>query len=182
MVQWEKLKTEYISGDSSYRELSEKYGIPYSTLKIHARCDRWVEDRKSYRKERLQKSLNRIVDQQAEDLARVDQAADQLLGKLEQAIRELDLIVIHHKESGSREDGKWEKTYEETTPGGPVDRQGLRLLVACLKELKQVKDIQTELERQEQEARIEKLRREASQEEDGPVTVLLDRDLERFSQ
>ena len=179
MVQWEKLKTEYVTSQLSYKEMSEKYDVPYSTLKIHARCDHWVEEREKHLRRTMAKSLDIIGDQQAENLAKVDQMADQLLEKLRQAIDELDLTVIHHKEKGEEEDRKWEKTYDETAPGGAVNRQGLRQLAACLKDLKQVKAIQTELDKLEQEARIEKLKRDTEEEKQG-ITVVLDPATDQF--
>ena len=181
MIQWEKLKTEYIASGITYQALAKKYGVSYATLKAHARCDRWVDQRQKHQQETLQKSLKIIGDRQAEDLARVDALADEMLLKLETAIRELDLKLISHKEKGEDHLCKWEKTYEEAVPGGIVDRQGLRQLAACLKDLKQAKAILSEQERQEQEARIEKLRREAREDTAQEITVRLQDDLERFS-
>ena len=181
MVQWEKLKTDYITTQVSYKDLAEKYGVPYSTLKIHARCDRWVEGREAHLKNTMQKSLDLIGDRQAENLAKVDDLADQLLEKLQTAIRQLDLSVIQHKEKGESEDCKWEKTYEETAPGGAVDRQGLRQLAACLKDLKSVKAIQSESDKLEQEARIQKLQKDAREDTAQEITVRLAGDLQDFS-
>ena len=181
MIQWEKLKTEYITSGISYQALAEKYGVSYATLKTHARCDRWVELRQKHREETFQKSLKIIGDRQAEDLARVDFLADEMLCKLETAISELDLKLISHKEKGEDETCKWEKTYEEAVPGGIVDRQGLRQLAACLKDLKQAKAILSEQERQEQEARIQKLQKEAKEDTAQEITVKLQEDLEAFS-
>ena len=181
MIQWDKLKTEYITTKISYQALAEKYGVPYSTVKTHARCDRWVELRQKHQQETLEKSLKIIGDRQAEDLARVDALADEMLSKLETAIQELDLQLIQHKEKGEDESCKWEKTYEEAVPGGIVDRQGLRQLAACLKDLKQAKAIQSELERQEQEVRIQKLQKGAREDTAQEITVRLQGDLENFS-
>ncbi len=181
MVDWEKLKTEYITTRCSYRELSEKYGVSYGTLKIHARCDRWVEEREKHFRRTVEKSLDIIGDRQAEDLAKVDHMADQMLEKLQQAIEELDLAVIQHKEKGESDSCKWEKTYVETVPGGIVDRQGLQKLAACLKDLKQIKDIQTELEKLEQELKIQKLREEAEGEDAQGVLVTMEKDVVPFS-
>ena len=181
MINWEKLKTEYVTGQMRYKDLAEKYKIPYSTLKIHARCDHWVEERENHVKSTMEKSLSLIGDRQAEDLARVDQLADELLTKLQTAVKELDLVVIQHKEKGESQDCKWEKSYEETAPGGTVDRQGLKQLAACLKDLKQVKAIQTELEKLEQEGRIQKLQKEAKEDMDREITVTLEGPLSDYS-
>ena len=181
MLQWDLLKTEYVTTDVSYQALSEKYGVPYGTLKARGRCDRWVEAREKHRKETLRKSLDLIGDRQAEDLARVDALADEMLLKLETAIQELDLRLIQHKEKGETDACKWEKTYEEAVPGGIVDRGGLRQLAACLKDLKQAKAIQSELEKQEQECRIQKLQKDAREDTAQEITVRLAGDLQDFS-
>lgn len=182
MVNWEKLKTEYVTTHASYKELSEKYQVPYGTLKIHARCDRWVELRQEHQKKTMEKSLEIIGNQQAEDLARVDELADQLLGKIQKSIGELDLLVVSHKEKGENQSCKWEKSFEEHLPGGPVDRQGLKSLTACLRDLKEIKDLKSDLEEMEQKLKVRKLQKET--EENGPesLNVTLDPQLESFSQ
>ena len=181
MVSWEKLKTEYVTGTMSYKDLAEKYRIPYSTLKIHARCDRWVEEREEHKLSTMRKSIDMIGDQQAEAMAKVDHLADELLEKLQTAVEELNLMVIQHKEKGENQLCKWEKTYEETAPGGAVDRQGLRQLAACLKDLKQVKDIESEMEKLEQEARIKKLQKEAKEDTAQEILVTLNGEVSEYS-
>lgn len=42
---WEALKKEFISGEISVRELSEKYKIPYSTLRLHYKKEQWEEEK-----------------------------------------------------------------------------------------------------------------------------------------
>ena len=180
MIPWDQIKTEYVTGQMTYRQLCKKYRVSYSTLNVHARCDHWVEAREKHRMRTLEKSLDKIGDQQAESLAQVNDLADQLLQKLEKAIGELDLQVIQWKEKGESQDGKWEKTYEQTQPGGTVDRQGLKALSASLKELKAIKNIQTALEKLEQEAKIEALQNQADTAQS--LTVVLDKGMEGYSE
>ena len=40
-VDWLKIKTEYINGDTSYRALSEKYNVPLRTIAKHAKDEDW---------------------------------------------------------------------------------------------------------------------------------------------
>lgn len=181
MTQWEKIKTDYVTSRKTYRELAEKYQISLSTLKVHARCDRWVEAREAYVKKTVEKSLDAISDQQALELTKVQELADGMLEKLSTALSQLELTVIQCKEKGERDDCKWEKTYEQTAPGGMVDRQGLRQLAACLKDLKQVKNIQSSLEKMEQEARIQKLLKEAKEDTAQEITVTMDPSIQDYS-
>ena len=40
---WLKIKSEYVSGNISYRKLAEKYGVSFNTLKEHATDEKWKE-------------------------------------------------------------------------------------------------------------------------------------------
>ena len=42
---WEKIKTDYITGKMSQRELAEKYEVPLSNLKRRAVKEDWVKRR-----------------------------------------------------------------------------------------------------------------------------------------
>lgn len=174
MIAWDALKTEYASGQMSYRQLAQTHGVSYKTLYQHARIDHWADARRLHSQKTVRKSLDKIGDHQAEELARVDGLADELLDKLGKAIDELELTVIRHREKGEDEKGnQWQVDYEKTEPGGMVDRKGLQQLAATLKNLKQIKALQTELDKLEQEARIHRLQQEA-REEDGGVRLILE--------
>ena len=99
-------------------------------------------------------------------MARIEGITDKLLNKLEKAVDELDLEIIKRKTKV--EDGLTETTTEtmEAVEGGIVDRAGLRQLTAALKDLKEIQMLRSELDRQEQEARIAKMQREADGEDD----------------
>ena len=66
------------------------------------------------------------------------------------------------------EDDGLEVTTEtmEAKAGGIVDRQGLKQIASALKDIKEVKMLRSELDRQEQEARIANLRKQADKDED----------------
>ncbi len=179
---WEEIKTEYITTQTSYKKLAEKYGVSPGTVADRGRFERWGEERRKYLQKTVQKSLDKIGDQQAENLVRVDALADQLLDKLGQAIDELDMTVVRHKEKEKTEEKETLIEYEEFKPGGVVDRKALRQLAASLKDLKQIKAIQSELDKLEQEARIESLRRRMEQEDDGGVVIALEGDVAGFAQ
>ena len=65
----------------------------------------------------------------------------------------------------------------EVVEGGVVDRAGLRQLTAALKDLKEIQMLKSELDRQEQEARIAKLQADAQQrnndDDDDETGVIL---------
>lgn len=155
MDKWANMKTEYITTDTTYRRLAEKYGVSLSRTNQIGCEDGWVELRRQYRsgavERAVEKTMEKVSEEKAKQAVRVSELADQLLLKLEQAIGEL------------------------VTEDSSVDRQGLRQLTAALKELKGIKGEISDLERREREARIEALRRGMApeQEEDGTGVVLL---------
>lgn len=48
-VDWLKIKTEYINGNISYRQLSEKHGIPLRTIAKHAKDEEWQSGKETCR-------------------------------------------------------------------------------------------------------------------------------------
>lgn len=184
MADWQAIKTEYITTDTSYRKLAEKYGIHHHVIAERGKAENWVELRRQYRDKTLAKTLEKCSERQSNKLSRIDYLADKLLNKLEKACDELDLVVITRKVKV--ETGNMETTteYRETKEGGTVDRAGLRMLTTALKDLKEVKMIRSELDEQEQLARIDNLRKQANREDSktGTVTVVLEGGLEDYAQ
>ena len=176
MADWQKIKTEYITTDISLRKLSEKHGIRYATVQDRSKKEGWITLRDRHRTSTVSKTMEKISDRQSDKLARIDGITDKLLMKLEQAVDELDLEIIKKKVKVESE--AYEETTEtlETREGGIVDRAGLRHLTAALKDLKEIQMLKSELDRQEQEARIANLRKQAQKDEnqDRDVTITIE--------
>lgn len=187
MEDWLKIKTEYITTDTSYRKLAEKYGVHYNAIANRAKQEKWVEKRNQFRIKTVTKTVDKIVEKKARQAAKVGDLADKLMLKLEQAIEELDQTVVTHKTKTR------DVQYGDPTARGKptrevikeeeqliavdtvIDRGGLRLLSAALKDLKFIKDEISDLERREREARIEALRRSnlLGDEDDDETGVVL---------
>lgn len=166
MADWQAIKTEYITTDTSYRKLAQKHGIHYKVISDRGKTEGWVQLRSQHRDKTLSKALEKISSQQADKLSRIDALADILLDKLERAAGELDRVIVTHKEKEEIGSKEYTTEYKEAITGGIVDRTGLRHLTAALKDLKEVKGIISELDRQEQEARIANLRKQAEKDSD----------------
>ena len=112
-------------------------------------------------------------------MTRIDNLTDKILVKLEQAVDELDLTIRKRKTKMELDDGIEQTTeWTEAVDGGIVDRSGLRQITAALKDLKEIQMLKTELDRMEQEARIEKLRKEAAKEDrSSTITVTMEGDI-----
>lgn len=133
MADWKAIKTEYITTNISYRKLSEKYGLHFRTISDKAREERWVELRKKQAEKTVTKTIEAIEKKRIDRGARLASVAEKLIAKVERLIEE-------------REE---------------LDPKDLKNISGVLKDLKEVQMIRTDADLREQEARIEKLRREA---------------------
>ena len=188
MADWQAIKTEYITTDTSYRKMAQKYGIHYKVISERGKNEKWVELRSQHRAKTLTKTLDKISDNQSDKISRIDDLADQLLDKLEQAITELDLQLYKHTEKTKvieyNNDRRPDKPTKETTHEDEklmevksiVDRQGLKQIASALRDIKEVKMLKSELDKQEQEARIAALRQKAANgdvDDDDTGVILL---------
>jgi hypothetical protein len=185
MADWQAIKTEYITTQTSYRKLAEKYGIHYKVISERGKDEGWVELRSQYRDKTLTKALGKISNKQADKMARIDDLADKLLEKLERAITELDLQLAKHTDKTKtieyNNDRRPDKPTKEIVHEEEkllevksiVDRQGLKQIASALKDIKEVKMLRSELDRQEQEARIANLQRQAEKENVSSAPTLV---------
>lgn len=143
MADWQAIKTEYITGNTSYRTLAEKYGVSCVQISRVGKAEGWVELRSRHREKTLAKTLEKISRQQADREARILGVADKILQKIESMV-----------------------DAEE-----PLDGKGIRALTAAVKDLKEIQNVRNELDRKEQEARIANLRRQADKQQSGTEVI-----------
>lgn len=166
MEDWLKIKTEYITTDTSYRKLAEKYGMRYGTIQARGQQEGWQVLRDQFRAKTVSKTIEKLSEKKAKQAAKVGDLADKLMIKLEQAIDELDLKVTTHKIKTERANQETTVEFKVAEEGGIVDRAGLRQLTGALRELQTIKGEITDLERREREARIELLRKQSDKDTD----------------
>jgi transcriptional regulator of heat shock response len=138
MADWQAIKTEYITTQTSYRKLAEKYGIHYKVISERGKDEGWVELRSQHRDKTLTKTLDKISQQEANRAAKIHSVADKLLLKIEAMVDSEDAL----------------------------SEKGIRALTAAVKDLKEIQSVRSDLDRQEQEARIANLRKQAEKDED----------------
>ena len=199
MVEWTKIKAEYIAGGTSYRKLAEKYGVSRSKLQAKATNENWVNLKSQTQAKVESKIVDSISDKESKKainkLSRVADLTDKLLDKLEQAINELDIQlykdVVKVKEIEYNNNLRPDKPTKETIHEEEkvievktiVDRSGLKAIASSLRDIKEIQMLKSELDRQEQEARIAKLQKEAMQEDNSntEIKVTMEGDLEEYS-
>ena len=186
MADWNAIRKEYIQGGVSYRELAAKYGVPLKNLARRAKDEKWVELREQANNKAATKNVDTVARQNAKVDDRINRLANRLIDKLEKAVDELDVKTVTMKTTMKTGPAKvtteYKKLYKEQE--GPVDKGGLQQLTNTLRDLKAILDVRSELDRKEQEARIEKLRREAEKTDSagsGQVTVQMKGDIDEFA-
>lgn len=147
-MDWNKLKAEYIAGGTSYRKLAEKYGIDRNAIQRVAKREKWCE----LKSQAKAKSETEMVDAIAKDISKkslkIDSVADKLLDKMVDLLETLEV----------------------------VDSQTIKQCTSALKDIKDIKGVKSEIDLKEQNARIDKLRKEIDSDqanEEKPYGVLL---------
>lgn len=186
---WTQIKTEYITTDkSSYRKLADKYGIPLGTIYKRAKKENWVELKQQSYDKKVAKTVASVENNQVKKLERILTITDKLLDKIEKAVDELDLQLCKKVEkvkeieynNDERPDKPTKETIHEREEVSEVrtiiDRKGVQELASAIKSLKEVQMLKTELDEQEQVARIDKLRKDVERDkvdDDKPCGVVL---------
>ena len=138
---WTKIKTEYITNpDTSYRELSQKYGVHYTNIAKKAKKEDWQQQRQQHINTVQTKAQQAVERKQVDRAARLSGVAEKLLEKVE-ALLETDCDL-------------------------QLDTQAMKQISGVLKDIKEIQMVRSDADLREQEARIAKLRREAERDED----------------
>lgn len=156
MADWQKIKTEYITTDTSYRKLAKKFGVSGTQIASVGKQEEWVELRKQYQRKALAKTLNAISSAQANRAKRLQTVADKLLSRVERTIDAMD--------------------------DAECDTSAYRQIAATIKDIKDIQMIRSEADQREQEARIANLQKQAQLDEaDTGVSITIDKSAEDYS-
>jgi len=72
-INWEKIKNEYITTNTSYTKLAKKYGISCASIKVKGSKEKWVQERKKHVKTTQEKTLEKNSDDKAESYEDLEQ-------------------------------------------------------------------------------------------------------------
>lgn len=87
-VNWNKIKTEYITTDISQRNLAKKYKISYSTLRDHSKADEddWYKLKCQYRTDVVADAVKQSATEEAALLAAEYDIADKFVKLIEESL------------------------------------------------------------------------------------------------
>lgn len=185
-LDWEAIKTEYITTDTSLSKLAEKYGATKSLLAKKSTAEGWVEARKRYVNDLVAETIEKAKQQDVKRLSKLMDATGKLIDVAMRAIEDDDqfnrFIVSEGIGEGMSETS--EKVFSK------VDTKALKDTVAVLKDLtamvRDFYDIPTAAQREQrdqarQRAEIEKKRAE-KEEAGGNITIIVPKDAEALDE
>ena len=147
MADWQAIKTEYITTQTSYRKLAQKYGVSHVQIGNVGKEEKWVELRRQHLDSTFTKTVEKISQQEANRAAKIHSVADKLLQKIEAMVDN----------------------------GNVCTEKGLRALTAAVKDLKEIQGVKSDMDKREQEARIATLEKQANKDDNssgGPTLVV----------
>ena len=146
MADWQKIKTEYITTDTSYRKLAQKYGLDQATMAQRGKKEDWVGIRKQKASETQAKIIDAVEDRKVDRATRLQSVADKLLDRVEALVETGDFVLMNS--------------------------QSMKHISGVLKDIKEIQMIRSDADMREQEARIKKLQKEAEQEDTNTEVVI----------
>ena len=143
MADWQAIKTEYITTDTSYRKLAQKHDVHYQAICQHSKAEGWIAQREQYRNDTITDIIDETSKKQVNRAIRLQSVADKLLDKIEAMADSIE------------------------------SAKDLRALSAAMKDLKEIQGVKSDLDTREQKARIANLRRQAEAEEQKEAPKLV---------
>ena len=154
MADWEKIKAEYLTTDTSYRKLAEKHGVNPTTIAKKASKEDWQSQRQQQASNTLSKMLAEDTKQKVDRATRLKTVADKLLDKVEVLVEKDDYLSA----------------------------TAIKNLSDALKNIRDTQMIRSDADMREQEARIRNLEKQAQAEDtDKEIKVTIGGDLEVYS-
>lgn len=147
-MDWNKIKAEYIAGGTSYRKLAEKHNVSFAVLRRVAEREDWTKLKAQTKHKADTKIVNSVATDIAKKSVKVTDVADKLLEKISALLDEFQML----------------------------DTQSIKHLTSSLKDIKDIKGIKSAIDLKEQNARIDKLRKDIEADrvdDEKPYGVLM---------
>ena len=183
-IDWDKIKTEYVTTDISQTKLIKKYKLSKGDVNRHSVQDGWVEARKVYREKTVAKAVEKTANKKASELAGVLSSAYKIRDTIEKAVDDPYQFNRFLVTKGSK-GGEFETTEEVMEK---VDTKAIREMTQALKAIegliRSLNNIPTpaeqqrlDIERQKFELEKEKWEREKAEASSAhEVRVVFDTD------
>lgn len=128
-IDWEKIKTEYVTGNISQRELIKKHRLNPSDCSKHSKREGWVKAREDYRARASAKAVRKSCDKRANELAGLLDSSYKMRDVIQSAVSDPQQFNRYLVTKG-RKGGEFE-TVEEVYD--KVDTKAIREMTQALK-------------------------------------------------
>ena len=180
IIDWDKLEAEYITGDKSYSNIARKNGVSESNLSRYGKDHAWPEKRKKYRKSIADKMIRNDRKRKENQLLRVGNAAEALIGRVEKMLDDQQQFNRHLVTMTLRDEDGTNVTTTEERVFSKADTKAMKDIAGTLKELtgimRNVYGLPTQAEAEAQRIAAERLKMEQEkakrEEEQGKNQVL----------
>lgn len=178
-MDWEAVKTEYVTTNISKTKLAEKYGLPHGQVQYRSMAEQWGELRRRHRDKIMAKTSDRLSDEAAERMARLMGSTDKLMDAALQALDDPEQFyryIVKEKEDG--------ETYTREVVLDKADTKAMKdmgtvleKLTGLTRDLYGLPDREQELREQLARQKLEQARSDA----DRSIEVVLGGELEAWS-
>ena len=144
-VNWEEIKTEYITTDISQRKLAKKYGVSHIAISNRSKNEGWVKAREQYKAKTLAKTLEKSSTREANRLARLMDTTTKAIDVAVKAFEDesqFNRYLVDRREAYASplidDDGETaisERSWTEEKVFSKVDTKALKDLTSVLKDL-----------------------------------------------
>jgi len=87
-IDWESIKSEYVTTNISQKKLAEKYGVSKNAVQYRCAVDRWGDQRRQHRDRVMEKTSQRLSDAAAERMVQLMGGTDKMLTATLQALED----------------------------------------------------------------------------------------------
>lgn len=158
MVDWNAIKTEYITTNTSYKKLSDKHNIPLNTLQCRAKREKWVDLRTRHQHEIEVKTIKKAVNKASEYKSTLYDLAYDIAMQLKNMTQG--------------------RTIEDLAKAGLKPRD----ITGAIKDIEDILHIKSEADMREQEARIKNLQKQIDDDSvERKITVHIEGSANEYS-
>lgn len=128
-IDWDAIKTEYVTTDISQPKLIKKYRLSKGAVNKHSKDDGWVEARKVYREKMVAKAVEKSCNKEANALASLLDSSYKMRDVIANALNDPYQFNRHLVTKGS----KGGEFYTEEEIMEKVDTKAMREMTQALK-------------------------------------------------
>lgn len=128
---WDAIRADYVTGTMSQAVLCKKHGVSARQIAEHARLEKWVEQRKEYRRKTTEKAIRKASDKDAAVLQSLLRSVSKLSRQMEKGLSDDEQLFRHLVMVG----GEGEPMDTEERIYKKMDAAALRQTAGAIKEL-----------------------------------------------